>query len=121
MKDAHLITMFTGQKGSLGKFGMCIVTGADNHKFNIRIRKEVVGGSIMLSVWIIDSAMFPCLDTRVFWGCFSTLQKCIDFEVGIWKDEREIKAFSGEAVAHNTNIDRSHGVLFVWGPVRVGV
>lgn len=60
----------------------------------------------MLRVWKFDSAMLPFLNFLTW--CWRSLQESVDFEVGIGKDEREVEAFCGKAVAHQANIERSH-------------
>lgn len=98
--------MFSGQKRSLCKFGVCIMLSANDHKINIFVRKEVIRSPIMLCVRKVNSAMLSGPDIA-FWG-FGPLQECVHFQVRIRDDEGEIEAFGREAVAHDSHIDRCH-------------
>jgi hypothetical protein len=63
----------------------------------------------MLCVRKVNSAMLSGPDIA-FWG-FGPLQECVHFQVWIRDDEGEIEAFGGEAVAHDSHIDRCHDCL----------
>jgi hypothetical protein len=85
------------------------MVSANDHKVNIFVRKEVIRSPIMLCVWKINSAVLARLDLA-FWS-FGPLQERIHIQVWVRDDEGEIEAFGGEAIAHDSNIDRRHDCL----------
>lgn len=102
--------MFPRLQGLDAKFRVAVVLGANHHQLNVRIGKEVIGGAVVLGIWVIDGAVRAWLDAGLVGGGFGALQESIYFQIGIGKDEGQVEALGRKAVANDTNIDgTSHG------------
>lgn len=106
------LTMLAGQQGSLSKFEVCVVLRADDNDVYIWIREEVAGSSIVFYIRIVHGAVltrnFAGDNCGFVFGCFCPLQDCINLEVWIWENERQIEALGREAIAYKPDIERSH-------------
>jgi len=100
--------MLATSHGSFCKLGMVVGAGADDHKLDVCVCKEVVGCAVVLCFGIVDGAVLAGLDAGLISGCFCALQESVHFEISVWCDEWQMKAFGRKAVAHKSYFDWRH-------------
>jgi hypothetical protein len=103
------LTMFSRLQRLLGKRDMCISMRSHYNELYIRIRKEILCGSVMRHVGKINSAVHALINGS--WVCrlLRSLEDCDDFVVWNCVDERKVEAFCREAVADHAYFDWRHG------------
>ena len=72
----------------LGKLGMVVGTGADDHELDFCVCEEVVGGAVMLCFGIVDGAVLARFDVGLVGGSFCALQESVHIKISVWGDER---------------------------------
>jgi len=80
--------------------------GADADEIDVFVGEEVVGGAVVLHVWIVDCAVVAWFAVG---GRGGALEEGVDFKVRVRGDVGEVEAFGGKAVAHETDADGGHG------------
>ena len=100
--------MFAVPHGLLRELRMVVGARADDHKLGLRVRKEFICSAVMFRIGIIHSAVLASLNTFLLSRRFGALQESINFQVGVRSDEWQVKAFGGEAIAHEANLDWCH-------------
>ena len=109
-REKDNLTMFATPHGFLRELCMVIGARADDDKLDVRVREEIVGGTIVFRIRVVNGAVLALLDALLVSRCFSALQESIHFEVSVWSDERQVEAFGGKAIAYQTNFDWCHGL-----------
>jgi hypothetical protein len=100
--------MLAASHSFLGKLGMVVGTGADDHELDFCVGEEVVGGAVMLCIGIVDGAVLARFDAGLISGSFCALQERVHFEVSVRGDERQMETLGGKAIAHKSDFDWCH-------------